>query len=308
MKMLDIVILGAGPAGITAAIYAARKKMSFVILSENIGGQTTWSADVENYTGYQFITGFDLVEKFKEHLAHFEIDVKEYQPAVSVEKKGNVFVVKTDEKEYLAKTVIVATGRKPRLMNVDGEVKYKGRGVTYCATCDGPFFAGKEVAVIGGGNSGLDAALQLLSYVEKVYLVEVGDHLIADPVMVENAKQSGKFEILLNTRVKKVVGDTLVQGLEIEQDGDLKTLPVKGIFVEIGSTAVTDFLHDVKRNAYGEIEVNCKTETNVPGLFGAGDVTDVYAKQIVVACAEGCKSTLAAFEYLSRKTEKYFEK
>jgi len=302
--MYDVVIVGAGPAGITASIYAARKKMNLLVISQNIGGQTIWSADIENYTGYQFITGIELGQKFREHLEQFDVEVKEGETVTRVEKSGDAIEIETDRGNYTARSVIVASGRVPRRLNVPGEEELRNRGVTYCATCDGPVFAGKDVAIIGGGNSALEATLQMMKIATHVYVFEATPSFSADLVMMDKARASKKVSMFTNAKVARIRGDKLVSGIEVEIEGKLKQFDVKGVLIEIGSSPASDFVKDVEKNQSGEIVVNCKCETNVPGIFAAGDVTNVYAKQIVVACGEGAKAALAAFEYLSTKPHK----
>jgi alkyl hydroperoxide reductase subunit F len=300
MKVRDLIVIGAGPAGITASVYAARKRMDFLVITKNIGGQAAISADIENYTGYKFITGPELVEKFKEHMEQFNVEIKEDEAVTLVEKRGDVVEIETDQNRYRARTAIIASGRISRELGAEGEEEFKHRGVTYCATCDAPLFADVDVAVIGGGNSGLDAALQAVRIASKVYLIEIDSELRADPIMVEQAQKSGKVSIHTSTKVEKIYGETFVEGITVSKAGKTEDIPVKGVFVEIGYVPVSDFVKGVKTNEMGEIMVNCRCETNVPGIFAAGDVTDVYGKQIIVACGEGVKATLAAFDYLSR--------
>ena len=300
MKAYDLIVVGAGPAGITASVYAARKRMDFLVVTKNIGGQTALTAEIENYTGYKFITGLELVEKFKEHLEQFNIDIREEEAVTLVKKDGDVVAVQTDKGTCRTRTVIIASGRIPRQLKVEGEEKFKHRGVTYCATCDAPFFADVDVAVIGGGNSGVDAVLQSIKIARRIYLIEATAKLHADPIMVEQAEKSDKVTIYTDTKVEKIYGDAFVEGITISRAGKKEDLPLRGVLVEVGYDPVADFVEDVKKNDFGEIVVNCRCETNVPGIFAAGDVTDVYGKQIIVACGEGVKATLAAFDYLSR--------
>jgi alkyl hydroperoxide reductase subunit F len=297
--MRDLIIVGAGPAGIAAGVYAARKKIDSLILTEDVGGQTVWSADIENYIGYQFITGVELTRKFREHLEQFDVDLRERETVTMVEKQGGTIRVETDKSRHEARCVIVASGRAPRRLNVEGEQEFRNRGVTYCATCDGPLFAGKPVAIVGGGNSALEATLQMMNIAEKVYVFERGDQLKADPIMVEKARANDKVSIYTGSLVQKVRGDNVVSGIDVLTVGKPETFDVEGIFIEIGSIPTSDFLRDVKKNEAGEILVNCLCQTAVPGIFAAGDVTNVYARQIIVACGEGAKAALAAFEYLS---------
>jgi alkyl hydroperoxide reductase subunit F len=296
----ELIIMGAGPAGITAAIYAARKKMDFVVLTTNVGGQVTFSSEIENYTGFQYITGEELGTKFQEHLERhkFELKMEEVQ---KVNREGDLFKVRTNVSTYLGKTVIITTGRKPRELKVPSEAEFKNRGVTYCATCDGPLFEGLDVAVVGGGNSGLEAVLQLIKIAKSIHLLQRGPQLKADTILVEKAKTSDKVKIWTNTQVKEIVGDKLVTGIRVQRNGKETLLPVQGIFVEIGSVPNSDIVDFVEKNHWSEIIVNCKCETNIPGLFAAGDVTDVPEKQIVVAAGEGCKAALSAFRYLSQR-------
>ena len=302
-KVYDLIIAGAGPAGITAAIYAARKKLDFAVITRDIGGQTVWSGDVENYTGYQFVSGPELALKFQEHLDNFGIRVNMPESLVRLEKKGALLKIVTDRAEYLSRTLIAATGKKPRSLGVPGETEFKNKGVTYCATCDGPLFSGKDVAVIGGGNSGLDAVLGLANIAKKIYLLEKGPFLPADAVMVEKAEKLSNVEIITSADIKAVQGKVFVENILVEANGRPRTLPVKGVFVEIGLIPNTGFEHGLRLNDRQEIIVDCQTHTNIEGVFAAGDVTNVVEKQIIIACGEGAKASLAAakFIFLSRE-------
>ena len=297
-RVYDLIIVGAGPAGITAAVYSARKKMDFSVLTTNVGGQVILSSKIENYTGFQYITGDELGAKFQEHLKKYKFDFK-MEEAEKVEREGNLLRATSKVGTYLCKTAIIATGRKPRELKVLGETEFKNRGVTYCATCDGPLFEGLDVAVVGGGNSALEAVLQLIKIAKSVYLLHRGSQFGADTVLVEKVEASDKVKILLNAQVKEIVGDKLVNGIRVQRDGEERLLPVQGVFVEIGAVPNSDIVGFVEKNRAGEIIVNCKCETSVPGLFAAGDVTNVPQKQIVVAAGEGCKAALSAFAYLS---------
>jgi len=296
----DLIIIGGGPAGITAAVYAARKMMDFTVITRDIGGQAAWSGDIENYTGYQFISGPDLAQKFREHLARYKFDLVEGAAVTGVGKTGGGFKVATDDgRDYSARTLIVASGKRPRTLAVPGEEAYKNRGVTYCATCDAPLFTGKIVAVVGGGNSALDAVLQLVKISPQVYLINIAERLTGDPVMQAKVTAAPNVTVMNSTRVLEISGDKFVTGLKIETGGQIKTLALQGVFVEAGLTPNTEFIDLAKKNQVGEIIVNCAAETSVPGLFAAGDVTDVPEKQIIIAAGEGSKAALAAFRFLS---------
>ena len=302
----DLIILGAGPAGMTAGVYAARKQLDTLILSEDVGGQATWSSGIENYLGYIYISGTELVQKFEEHLRQFNIKL-EFTRAANIEKIDGIFKIDTaDNRTFTASSVIVATGKSPKLLDVPGEKEYTGRGVTYCATCDGPLFAGMEVAVVGGGNSGLDAVVQLMKICPKIYLLEVGHNLRADEVMQKQARKAENVEILTRTAVKEIAGDTfvskiIVQNLDTEA---IREIPVKGVFIEVGLAPNTDFIKDLlDLNIFGEIPVDCSARTAIPGLYAAGDVTAVVEKQIIIAAGDGAKAALGAYSYLVRLPE-----
>ena len=299
-KIYDLLILGAGPAGITASVYAVRKQLDFLVISKDVGGQTAWSGDVENYTGYQFISGPELTLKFQQHMESFGTKVVMPEAVKDLKTEDKDIKVVTDKAEYISRTLIVATGKSPRALGVDGEKEFKNKGLTYCATCDGPLFKGKPVAIIGGGNSGLDAALQMIKISPKIHIVNTASQLTGDPVMIEKVKKSAVTEIHNQTRVTKIYGEKFVKGIEINQQGKTYNLEVEGVFVEIGLEPNADFASILAKNQKGEIEVDCSNQTNVEGIFAAGDVTNVPEKQIIIACGEGSKACLSAFKYLSR--------
>jgi alkyl hydroperoxide reductase subunit F len=299
MKTYDLIILGAGPAGITAAVYAARKKIDFLVVTQDIGGQAAISGDIENYTGYQFITGPELTLKFQEHMRVFGIKVNMPESAADIQKEGSLIKTITDKSQYLSRAVIVATGKRPRTLKARGEEEFKNRGVSYCATCDGPLFKGKNVAVIGGGNSALDAALTLMRISPRVYIFNLSSSLTADPIMVETVKKASNVEIWNNTKVKAINGDTFVKSIEVQKEAAQYSLAIEGVFVEIGLIPNSEFNRIVEHNELGEIIVDSHNRTNVEGIFAAGDVTNVLEKQIIIACGEGSKASLSASKYLT---------
>ncbi len=304
----ELIIIGAGPAGITAAVYAARKRIKTLIISQDIGGQAAWSGDIENYTGYQFITGPELAIKFEEHLRAYDIVLKENEKVIELSKQGQLVRVRTGKGEYISKTAIVASGKRSRELNVPGEKEFKNRGLTYCATCDGPLFSGKTVAVIGGGNSALDACLQLTKIAKLIYVINIADTLSGDRIMREKIERDEKISIYNNSRVTEVIGEKKVSAIKIktkltgEKDNQEKeeALEVQGVFVEIGLVVNSEFAAGLDKNEFGEIKVNLNNETNIPGIFAAGDVTNVPEKQIIIAAGEGSKASLSAFKYLAR--------
>jgi alkyl hydroperoxide reductase subunit F len=304
--MYDTIIIGAGPAGIAASIYAARKKLNTLLISTNIGGQinTTWG--IENYIGYHFIEGPELIEKFNTQLASYPIEQKIGVSVSSIKKENNGFCVSTDEGEvFQTKTVIYSTGKKPRKLNVPGEAEFTGKGVAYCATCDGPLFSGKRVAVIGGGNSALEAVLDLSKYVSHIDLVSV-TQLTGDKVLIDKLDDIKDLSVYLEHKVNSIEGKQFVNGVTIE---DIKTnkiikLDVEGVFIEIGLVPNSELLKNIAElNQYGEISVNCNGETGIEGLYAAGDVTDTPEKQIAIAVGEGVKALLRAHRYLQHLKE-----
>jgi len=301
MEIYDLIIIGAGPAGITASVYAARKKLNFLVITLDIGGQAAWSGDIENYTGYQFITGPELSNKFEEHMRKYGIALKENEEALALEKSGEAISVKTDKGVYLSRSVIIASGKKSKELGVPGEKEFKNRGLTYCATCDGPLFADKEVAVIGGGNSALDAALQLIKIAKHVYIINNTVQLTGDEIMRQKVEAAGNVTVLNNTWVVSVTGDKFVSAIKLKDSAGIKELAVQGVFVEIGLIPNVAFAGKVEKNERGEIKIDSRNQTNIPGIFAAGDVTDVQEKQIIIAAGEGSKAALSAFRYLAQK-------
>jgi len=290
-KIYDLIIIGGGPAGITAGIYAARKRLRTLVLTKDFIGQVGKTSQIDNYPGFFGIFGLELIKKFEEHLKKFEIDILEGEEIIKVEKKGENFLVKTKQKkEFLARAIIIATGRDPRPLEVEGEKEFIGKGVSYCSICDAPFFKDKSAAVIGGGNSGFEAALDLTKYAKRIFIFEKSDKIIADEILQEQASEEKKIEIHLNKEIKKIEGRGKVQAIIYD---DLKTgktfqVPIHGVFIQIGSIPATSFIKElVEFNEMDEIKINFETcETSIPGIFAAGDVNEGKDKQIVLAAGE----------------------
>lgn len=304
--MYELIIIGAGPAGMTAAVYAARKRLNALLISYDIGGQVLWTTGVENYMGYQFIEGPELMQKFEEQVKQFPIDTKTGERVSILSQTNEGFEVRTDKDEtYQAKAAIIATGKRPRQLNVPGEEKLRGRGVTYCAICDGPLFAGENVAVIGGGNSALEAAEDMIKIAEHVHLVSLTP-LTGDQILIDKVTAATNLTMFLEHEVLNIKGESRVEGIEVRdlKGKQEKELDVSGVLIEIGLIPNSEpFKGIVHLNRLGEIEVNCANEAGVPGLFAAGDVTNVPEKQIVVAAGEGAKAALRAHHYLQRLSE-----
>lgn len=301
--VVDVLIIGAGPAGMTAAVYIARKKRSVAIVTQDVGGQVAWTLGIENYMGYQYITGRELTAKFEEQVRQFPIPIVVDQ-VTELKKEGDLFVAKTaGERTVRGRTVIIASGKRPKELGVPNEKKLIGKGLSYCATCDGPLFSNMNVAIAGGGNSAVQAAIEMSQVASKVYIVSRNPWK-ADAVVVDKAERIDNLEKRVGYRVVEVLGENKVEGLRIRDDasGKEETLSVQGVFVEVGLAPNTAFVRDLlELNQYGEIVVDSQCGTQVPGLFAAGDVTIVHEKQIVVAAGEGAKAALSAHEYLLRK-------
>jgi len=301
--MYELIVIGAGPAGMTAAVYAARKKLNALLISYDIGGQVLWNAGIENYMGYQFVEGPELMQKFEEQVKQFPLDVKTGERVSILSRTKEGFEVRTAKDEsYQARTAVIATGKSPRQLNIPGEKELRGRGVTYCAVCDGPLFAGENVAVVGGGNSALEAADDMTKIADHVYLISLNP-LTGDQVLIDKVNAADNLTMLLEHEVLEIRGDNRVKEIRLRgvKSKEESILDVGGIFIEVGLIPNSEpFKEVVRLNSLGEIEVSCANETDVPGLFAAGDVTNVPEKQIIVAAGEGAKAALQARRYLQR--------
>jgi NADH-dependent peroxiredoxin subunit F len=301
--MYELIIVGGGPAGMTAAVYAARKQLNTLLISSDVGGQVMWTNSIENYMGYQFIEGDDLVARFQKQVDQFPIDQKIGQKVTQIRKiDGGLEVVSEKGDAYQGKAVILASGKRPRRLNVAGEMELTGRGVTYCSICDGPEFAGQRVAVIGGGNSALEAVLDVVKVAEHVDMVSVTP-LTGDPIMIDKLSDAHNLTIYTEQQTEKILGENMVSGIVIKdlKTGASKQLDVTGIFIEVGLVPNSDMAKDLlKLNQVGEVPININCETEVAGFFAAGDVTTAPEKQIIIAAGEGAKAALQAHRYLRR--------
>ena len=300
-KVYDVVVVGAGPAGLSAAIYARRKNLSTLLISADIGGQLGTTYEVANYPGIRMITGPDLVAQFNEHADEYQIEKLIGEKVVDLSLEGRCKIVHTASgREIRGKTVIVASGAQKRKLNIPGEKALAGRGVVYCSTCDGPLFRDMSVAIVGAGNSGLEAAIEMAGVASRVYLISAGD-LSGDAILQDKVNVDTRIEVLTHHRPAAIHGDDRVTGLTLENldSGGSRQLEVDGVFIEIGLSPNTDFaLELLEANHRGEIEVNGKGHTGTQGIFAAGDVTDEQSKQIVIAAGSGASAALGAFEYL----------
>ena len=301
--MYELIVIGAGPAGMTATVYAARKRLNILLLSKDLGGQPLWASKVENYMGYQYVEGPELMQKFEEQVKKFPVEQMIGQGARTLSRLNAGFQVEADSgKVYQAKSVIIATGKRPRPLNVPGEELLRGRGLTYCAICDGPIFAGQKVAIVGGGNAALEAANDMVGIAEHVYLVSLMQ-LGGDQVLIQRLRDASNVTFFIEQEVVRIEGSSRVEGIVVR---DLKTkkevnLELGGVFVEIGRIPNSELAKGIaKVNKFGEIEVDCSCETGIPGLFAAGDVTNAPDKQIIIAAGDGAKAALQAHRYLQR--------
>ncbi|MBI4317499.1 MAG: FAD-dependent oxidoreductase [Chloroflexi bacterium] len=301
--MYDLIIVGGGPAGMSAGIYAARHRLSTLLLAPNLGGQAADSWLVENYLGFKSISGAELVERFEEHLGTHQVE-RERDAVAEVTRAEDGFGVRTSRgKEFLGKAVIVCTGRFPRRLGIPGEKEFDQRGVAYCATCDAPLFADLNVAVIGGGDAALQAAAQLLPIASRVYLVSRREWR-AEPALQDRIRGDEKLTALIGYLPLEIQGTDWVEKLVVRQkDGErVEEIAVGGVFVEVGAVANSAMVKDlVELNEAREIVVDRLGRTSVPGVFAAGDVTDIPHKQIGIAAGEGAKAFLTAYEYLLRR-------
>lgn len=302
--LYDLIIVGASAAGVASAIYAARRKLTFLMLAKDIGGEVATSGEIENYPGFKQTDGIALTEKFKEQLAYHRVGVKTPVRVQSVTKTGNHFTLQADEDgravSFQAKAVIIATGVHPRQLKVPGEQELRGRGVTYCTTCDGPLFKGKKVVTIGGGNSALESGLMLSELASAVTVVNKNDRFKGDQVLIDKLVNHLKVTIIYSALTSAILGRERVNGVEYRTvEGKTVRLPADGVFIHIGMVPNSE-LADVAKNPFGEIVVDDHCQTSVPGLFAAGDVTNVAYKQIGIAVGQGIIAALAAIEYVNR--------
>lgn len=299
--MYDTIIIGAGIAGLTAAIYASRKRMKYEIFAAEFGGQFLESGEVLNYPGIIKTTGVGFSKIMQEQMKFNDVKVKQ-EKVKEIKKLKKGFKVFTDKTEYETKTIIAATGARARRLDVPGEKEFANKGVTYCAICDGPLFSGKEVAVIGGGDSAVEAVDFVDNIASKVYLLVKGDKLTAHEYLQEYVMHSKNVEIIFNADTKEILGNKFVTGLTYNQKGKEKKLDVTGIIVEIGRVPNTEmFKKIVELDEHGHIVIDCQGKTSVEGIFAAGDCASGHEYQYVIAAGQGCIALLKAARYLAKR-------
>lgn len=299
--MYDVIIIGGGPAGLSAAIYTSRRALNTLVISRDIGGQIAKTLNIENYPGIESISGAELANRQKSQAERFGAKII-FEETTKIDKSEDKFLVQTLRNKYEAKAIILASGKKPRELEVPGENKFKGRGVSYCATCDVLFFKNKILAIAGGGNSALDAALLASKYCQKVYLIHRRDSFSGEQVLIDSVNSTKNIEIMFNSQIKEIKGDKTVKSIIL---ADNKEVSLDGIIVEIGFI-VDHFLVEglIDLDDKKQVIINNIQETSVPGIFAAGDLTQTPYKQAIISAGEGAKAGLSCYDYLQKKQGK----
>ncbi|OGI14431.1 MAG: hypothetical protein A3E38_00680 [Candidatus Moranbacteria bacterium RIFCSPHIGHO2_12_FULL_54_9] len=304
----DVVIIGGGPGGIAAGVYAARKRMKTLFLTEHFNSQSTVSASIENWIGTETIAGWEFGQALEKHLRAQEgIEIVTGVRVTGItENAPNGYVIETDKGEqYESKTIIIASGGRHRHLDVPGEEKFVGKGVVYCSTCDAPFFRAKKVAVVGGGNAGLEAVEDLLPYADEVLLIVRSGELKGDPVTQDKVLASPKVSVSYHTLTEEILGEDKVVGVRVKdaETGESRTIDLDGVFVEIGMVPNTEFVKDLlDLNPRGEIILDHRTKaTSKPGIFATGDATDAPYKQNNISAGDGVVAALSAYDYLRKQ-------
>ena len=301
--MYDLIIIGGGPAGVSAGVYAARKKIKTLVIADAFGGRSIVSDNIENWIGTKSISGLELAQQLEQHLrAQEEIEISEDKVSEIV-KIDDRFLIKTDSgKEHQTKTVLLCTGGKHRHLNIPGEEKFIGKGVVFCSTCDAPFFKNKNVAVVGAGNTGLEAVIDLVPYAAKIYLLVRGDKIKGDALTHEKVINYDKVQVIYNTETTEITGDTFVSGLKYLDtiSRETKEVAVQGVFVTIGAIPNSDIIRGlVELNEYDEIIIDYGTgQTSLKGIWAAGDVTDSFYKQNNIAAGDAARAVLDIYAFL----------
>ncbi len=306
LNMYDLIIIGGGPGGVAAGVYAARKKIKSALITETFGGQSLVSADVRNWIGTKSISGFELGQSLETHLRDQEgIDIFDGERVSKIEKSPSGFRVSTESgKTYDSKFILTTAGSRRRKLNVPGEEKHEGRGVAYCSICDAPLFNDQVVVVVGGGNAGLEAVVDLEPYAKKIYLLERGSEPKGDTITLDKINKDPKFELIVNAETLEILGEEKVSGIKYKdlKSGEEKILSVQGVFVEIGILPNSEMMGDlIEKNKFGDIIVDHKTQkTSCPGIWAAGDVSDVLYKQNNISAGDAIKAVLNIYDELNK--------
>lgn len=302
--MYDLIILGTGPAGLTASLYASRYGLKTISIGKSLGGTANYAAEVDNYPSFMG-TGAELMNELKEHAEKFDSEIVN-EEIISVEKDKEGFLVKCKKNEYKGKAIVIALGTERKKLNISGEKELLGRGVSYCATCDGFFFKNKVVGVIGGRDGCANSALMLSELAKKVYLIYRGDSLRCTPIYRKRLHEHKKVEILLNAVPKEIIGREKVESFVVDIKGEKKEIKLEGVFIEAGSVPLTEIVKNlgIDFDKEGYILTNNRQETNIGGIYAAGDITNSSLKQIITACSQGAVAVSSAFEWLEKSGKK----
>jgi len=301
MKKYDVIIIGGGPAGITAAIYTARRLLKTLIITKEPGGQVVKTPDIENYPGFDLISGPELAKKFISQAKKFGAEIV-FDEVLRLDEKNSDFIISGRKKNYRSKSLILAFGKVPRKLNIPGEEEFKGKGISYCSTCDAPFFKNKIVVVNGGGNSAFEATLLLSRTAQKVYLIHRRDEFTAEEIMINKIKKVKNVEIITSATIDKIEGDQVVRSITVSHKGKKRKIEIAGFFIEIGYMVEDGLIKKfVEMDEKNQIKVNKDHSTSREGVFAAGDLTNSYYKQIVISAGEGAIAALSAAKYLDEK-------
>lgn len=307
--MYDLIVIGLGPAGMTAGIFAARREMKTLVIGKELGGQLVWASEIENYPGTPKISSFELVESMRAQTIDAGAEIKTDEVKKIEKEEDGSFMVYTNKDSFRAGAIILCLGLSPRRLAIPGEIEFSTKGVSYCANCDGPFYKNKKVAVIGGGNSALDAAEVLSKIASEVYLIHRNDHFRGFETLVKEVEKKDNVKILLNSQVREIKGDSKASSIMVENTDKNETeeIMLDGVFVEIGRIASTDLVAEfAERSDNNQILITEKGETKTAGIFAAGDVTTCEIKQITVATGQATIAAMSAYKYLQTKTGKKF--
>ncbi len=302
-NIYDLVIIGGGPAGLTAGIYAKRAGLKICILEGNfLGGEVNNTFEVDNYPGFHNINGMELMQKMGEHIQSLNVEII-YENATKIENENEQIktILTTGNNKIKTKTIIIAVGAKPKKLNAPGEMEFAGRGVSYCAVCDGAFFKNKNVAVIGGGNTAMENAIYLSNVANKVYVLNRSEKYRADIVLLNRAKALKNVEFIENAITNNIIGKNTVEALEFTQNNEPKKIDVAGVFVSIGKVADTSLLPPLKLDEFGYILVDANKQTNLKGIYACGDIISKPLKQIITACADGAIAATSASNFILNK-------
>jgi len=315
--MQDLIIIGASAAGCSAAIYAARRNLNFSIISKDVGGEVNLSGQINNWPGIIEINGFQLAQTFRQHVESYGVKFDEGWEITQIEKIQNHFVVtaknlSNEEKSWESKAVIIATGIHPRTLNIPGEKEFRGKGVTYCTVCDGPLYRGKITATIGAGNVALESALMMSKIATKVFLItkysntpeDKGGFPKGEDILVKKVKILPNIEIIYNAKTEEIIGEQMVTGIKYKDisTGEEKIIKVQGVMIHAGTIPNSDLVN-TEKNPTGEIIIDQKCQTSIPGIFAAGDVTNIPFKQIVIAAGQGATAALSSIGYINKWKE-----